>query len=303
MDHDANIAPWLMLAEDLGLEIKWLDIDTERYALDMSQLDSLLTPKTALVAVGYASNTIGAINDVKTITQKAKSVGALVYVDAVQYAPHSLIDVQALGCDFLVCSPYKFYGPHQGVLWGKEEVLRELTPYKVRAVSDEAPDRFETGTLSHESMAGVTAAVDYYAWYGREFGQTRRNDMADASERRRQIASAYDVMHEHEERLTRRLIDGLQSFSSITVHGVVDESRMNERQSNIAFTSAKASPKEIAKHLAGKNIFVWDGHNYALELVKSLGLYESGGVVRVGISHYNMAEEIDAVLNALDGLT
>lgn len=299
MDHDANIAPWLMLAEDLDLKIRWLDFDRERFALDLEQLDDLLSPKTKLVAIGYASNTIGTINDVKTITRKAKDVNALVYVDAVQYAPHGLIDVQDLGCDFLVCSPYKFYGPHQGVLWGREEVLRDLTPYKVRAVPDDAPDRFETGTLSHESMAGVTAAVDYFAWYGREFGQPLRNDMADASARRRHIASAYHAMHEYEDQLTRHLLEGLQSFLSVEIHGIVDQDRMHERLSTVAFTSAKATPSEIAKHLAARNIFVWDGHNYAIELVKRLGLIESGGVVRIGLSHYNTMNEVESVLGSL----
>ena len=299
MDHDANIAPWLMLAEDLGLVIKWLDIDKDRFELDLDKFTDLLSPRTALVAIGYASNLIGTINDVKTITRKAKEVGALVYVDAVQYAPHGLVDVQDIGCDFLVCSPYKFYGPHQGVLWGKEEVLRELVPYKVRAVPDGAPDRFETGTLSHESMAGVMAAVEYYAWYGQEFGESRLNFPENITERRRNIAAAYDVMHAYEDGLCSQLLNGLQSIPSVTIHGITEDARMNQRLPTVAFTSAKASPLDIATHLGQKNIYVWDGHNYAVELTQKLGLMESGGVVRVGISHYNTAAEIDALLDAV----
>ena len=300
MDHDANIAPWLMLAEDLGLVVRWLDVDAERFELNLDMLDGLLSEKTALVAVGYASNTIGTVNDVKTIARKAKRAGALVYVDAVQYAPHRLIDVQDLGCDFLACSPYKFFGPHQGVLWGRAEILRRLTPYKVRAVPDDAPDRFETGTLSHEGMAGTTGAVDYLSWYGRTFGPQHIAATPGGSERRAALAAAYAVMQDYEDALTERLIEGLQAIPSVTVQGVSDPARRDRRLPTVAFTSAAASPRDIAERLGAQNIFVWDGHNYALEIVRKLGLMESGGVVRVGLAHYNTADEIDALLQSLE---
>ena len=290
MDHDANIAPWLMLAEDRGLTIRWLDFDTERFEFDPATLDALISPKTKLLAVSYASNVIGTINDVKAMAAKAKAAGALVYVDAVQYAPHGLIDVQDLDCDFLVCSPYKFYGPHLGVLWGRAELLDELVAYKVRAASDRLPDKFETGTLSHESLAGLLGTVDYLTWYGGA-GQEQG--------RRATLEAAYQAMQAHEADLTRRLIDGLRAMAPVRIQGIDDHNRLGRRVPTVSFTAGKHPPRALAKHLADRNIFVWDGHNYAIELVGALGLLDKGGVLRIGMAHYNTAEEIDRTLAAI----
>ncbi|MCG8505853.1 MAG: cysteine desulfurase-like protein [Sphingomonadales bacterium] len=290
MDHDANIAPWLMLAEDLDLTIRWLDIDTETFELDLEKFEALLSSKTRLLAVGYASNLIGTINDVKRLTALAKSAGALVYVDAVQYAPHGLIDVQDIGCDFLVCSPYKFYGPHLGVLWGRAELLNALTAYKVRAASDVLPEKFETGTLSHESLAGLLGTMDYLAWYGND-GSTSR---------RQALQAAYDVMRDYENDLAWRLIEGLGAIPSVKIQGIADHNRLMRRVPTVSITSEARTPREMAEHLAAHNIFVWDGHSYALELVRALGLADKGGVLRIGIAHYNTVAEIDRTVKVLD---
>ena len=204
MEHDANVAPWLLIARDRGAEVKFLPFDKETYEFDLKDLDALLTPRTKLVCINHASNLTGTINPVKAITAKAKAVGALVYVDSVQFAPHGIVDVQDLGCDFLVCSPYKFYGPHMGVLWGRESMLKELMPYKVRAVGDDLPDCFETGTLSHEAMAGVTACVDYFARIGSELAEaTYRERHAGHAPRRQAIRAAMDYLIDYEDPLTQ----------------------------------------------------------------------------------------------------
>jgi cysteine desulfurase family protein (TIGR01976 family) len=271
MDHDANVAPWLQLAEDNGLAVKWLDFSTETYDYDLSQLDNLLTPKTKLVALNYASNVIGTINDVRTITARAKEVGALVFVDAVQYAPHGVIDVQAIGCDFLVCSAYKFYGPHYGILWGKLDVLESLEPYKVRTAPNTSPDKFETGTKSREAIAGVLGAVEHLKAFG----------MA--------------AIVNYEEKLTRHLIAGLQAIEGVTIHGKPAGGRVP----TLALTIRGKNPAEVAKALASHRINVWHGHNYGWEPVKRLGLLEAGGVVRVSLAQYNTREEIDYFLEKL----
>ncbi len=271
MDHDANVAPWLSLAEDRGLEVKWLDFSPETYDYDVTQLDNLLTPKTKLVAVNYASNVIGTINDVRTITARAKEAGALVFVDAVQYAPHGVIDVQAIGCDFLVCSAYKFYGPHYGILWGKLDVLESLEPYKVRTAPNHAPDKFETGTKSREAIAGVLGAIEHLKAFG--------------------MAAIVD----YEEALTRHLIAGLQTIKSVTIHGKLHGGRVP----TLALSVRGQHPAEVAKALASHRINVWHGHNYGWEPVKRLGLLEAGGVVRVSLAQYNTREEIDYFLETL----
>lgn len=241
----------------------------------MEQLEELLTPKTKLVAVNYASNVIGTINDVRTITEEAKAVGALVFVDAVQYAPHGSIDVQDIGCDFLVCSAYKFYGPHYGILWGKLDVLESLEPYKVRTAPANAPDKFETGTKSRESIAGVLGAIEHLQSIG----------MA--------------AIVEYENTLTRQLIAGLRAIKGVTIHGKGDGGRVP----TLALTFQGKNPADMAKALASHGINVWHGHNYGWEPVKRLGLLESGGVVRVSLAQYNTPEEVDYFLETLDELT
>jgi cysteine desulfurase family protein (TIGR01976 family) len=287
MDHDANVAPWLSLAEDRGLTVKWLDFSTETYEYDLPQFDQLLTPRTKFVAVNYASNVIGTINDVCQITARAKSAGALVFVDAVQYAPHGVIDVQKIGCDFLVCSAYKFYGPHYGILWGKLDVLESLNPYKVRTAPASAPDKFETGTKSREAIAGVLGSIEHFAQIG-----------AAQPTRREQIVAGMSAVADYENALTRQLIDGLRAIKGVTIHGKGYENRVP----TVAITVQGHTPADVAKALAAHHINVWHGHNYGWEPVKRLGLLESGGVVRISLAQYNTSQEVAYFLEKLVAL-
>ncbi len=300
MDHDANVQPWILLARDLRLEIKWLPFDLDSFEFDLSLLDDLLTNKTKLVCVGGASNLIGTINDVKTISSKARDVGAWTYIDAVQSVPHVSTDVQDLGCDFLLCSAYKFFGPHQGILWGRPEVLEALEAYKVRPAPDDIPGCFETGTLSHEGMAGTTAAVDYLAGIGEIFGGNYQDQYEEYEGRRRHVHAAMDCLFDYETALASRLIDGLQQLPGVRVQGITAKDAMARRVPTVSFTVDGIEPASIAESLAKKNIFVWCGHNYAVEAAKALGIYDSGGAIRVGPVHYNTKDEIDAILIALD---
>jgi cysteine desulfurase family protein (TIGR01976 family) len=301
IEHDANVSPWLLMARDHGLIVKWLPFDTDTYEFDIGKLDELLTERTRLVCLNHASNMTGTINDVRSLTAKAHSVGALVYIDSVQYAPHGIIDVQDIGCDFLVCSPYKFYGPHMGVLWGREEVLKSLDPYKVRPAGSDLPDCFELGTLSHEAMAGVTATVDYFAWVGQSLADEsyRARYSAAGNERRQHVCAGMQFLSDYELPLTQQLISGLQALPGVTVHGITDASAMDRRVPTISFTAEGHRPGDIAAALGRQNIYVWDGHNYAIEPASQLGLMETGGVVRVGIAHYNTMEEVDRTLEVI----
>lgn len=300
MDHDANVAPWLLLAEDLGLEVRWLPFNLETYEFDRAQLESTITTRTKLVCIGGASNLLGTINDVRTIAALAREVGALTYVDAVQLAPHVPIDVQDLGCDFLVCSAYKFFGPHQGVLWGRRELLEKMTAYKVRPAYDKPPFKFETGTQSHEGMAGTTAAINYFAWIGEKFAGDFHPQNAGFAGRRRYLRSAMQYLFDYERELTAYFLSQLSAIAGLRVYGITDEAALDRRVPTVAFTVEGVDPETIAKELARRNIFVWNGHNYAVELVKCLGLVDAGGVVRVGPVHYNSREEIDQLMSALD---
>jgi cysteine desulfurase family protein (TIGR01976 family) len=300
MDHDANVQPWVLLARDLGLEVKWLPFDLDTFEFDLSLLDDLLSDKTKLVCVGGASNLTGTINEIRTISKKARDAGAWTFVDAVQSVPHVSTDVQELGCDFLVCSAYKFFGPHQGILWGRRDVLEQLEAYKVRPAPDELPGCFETGTQSHEGMAGTTDAVDYFAWVGETFASRYQEQNEKYEGRRRHVHAAMDCLFDYETALAMRLIDGLQQLPCVRIQGITAKDAMARRVPTVAFTVAGVAPSAIAESLARKNIFVWSGHNYAVELAMALGIYDAGGAVRVGPVHYNNKDEIDFMLNALD---
>lgn len=294
MDHDANIAPWLLMARDHDLKVRWLSFNTESFEFDADALDSVLTDRTRLVCIGGASNMTGTLNDTKSLCAKVRAAGAWSFIDAVQSAPHVLVDVQDTGCDFLVCSAYKFFGPHQSVLWGRRDVLQRLEPYKVRPAPVALPWCFETGTQSHESIAGVAAAIDYLAAIG---------SAATASTNRRQrLVHAFAELIRYETLLASRLIEGLQAIPGITVQGITDSSAFDRRVPTVSFTHAKKHPDTIARALAEQNIFVWSGHNYAVESAKALGILDSGGVVRIGAVHYNTVAEIDATLTALEGV-
>lgn len=291
LDHDANIAPWLYLAEETGAKVRWLDIHPEDCTLDLEQLQGMLGNRTRLVAVGYASNATGTVNDVTTICRWAREVGAYTFIDAVQYAPHGLIDVKALGCDFLACSAYKFFGPHTGHLYGRREHLERLRPYKVRPASDEIPDRWETGTQNHEGMAGVRAAVDYLASLGSEGPGSRRR-----------LEEAWKAIRRHEEALLDRLIPGLQAIPGVQVYGITDPSRWAWRIPTVVVRKTGTSPRQLAEELASQNIFCWDGNFYALAVSRRLGVEAEGGFLRVGLVHYNTEEEVEALLQALESL-
>ena len=299
MDHDANVAPWLLLARDLELEVRWMSFDRETFEFGPDALQDVLSDRTRLVCIGMASNLLGTVNDVKTIAAQARAAGAMTFVDAVQGVPHLSTDVQALGCDFLACSAYKFFGPHQGILWGRRDLLESLDPYKVRPAPEKIPGCFETGTQSHEGMAGTTAAVDYFAWVGETMASEHHERYAHFDGRRRFVHAAMDYLFDYETTLARHLIEGLQSFPRVRVLGVTDPDRMDRRVPTVAFTVEGARPDVIAAELAARNIFVWSGHNYAVEAVRHLGIYETGGAVRIGPVHYNSPAEIDVLLQAL----
>lgn len=297
MDHDANVAPWLMLAEDLGLEVKWIDFDPGSFEFDLSRLGEVITPGVKLVATGYASNLTGTIHDVAAIARAAKAVGALTYVDAVQFAPHGAIDVRALGCDFLVCSAYKFYGPHQGVLWGRLDLLEALDAYKVRPAPKAPPGKFESGTSSREALAGVLGAVEYFAWLGDTFGGTRTDQTRTA-----RVSAGIVAADRHERTITARLIDGLEAFPKIRILGLTAKQSLARRVPTVSFVAEGHHPGAIAEAMAAEAISLWSGHNYAIEPVARLGLTDKGGVVRVGLGHYNDAEDVDRFLRALDAV-
>lgn len=302
MDHDANISPWLLLAEDIGLSVKWLSFDTEKYEFDLNCLENLLSDKTKLICIGGASNLLGTINDIKSICKIAKKANALTYIDAVQLAPHVSIDVQDIDCDFLVCSAYKFFGPHQGILWGNRQLLKSLSPYKVRPATSELPGCFETGTQSHEGMAGTTAAVNYFAWIGREYAGKYQIENKYKNERTKFVHAALDYLFEYEKLLTIDLIEGLQNIKNVQVQGITEKNALDRRLPTVSFSVSGLSPSRIAEELAKENIFVWSGHSYALEVVKSLNLLDEGGVLRTGPVHYNTINEVHEFLEILDKL-
>ena len=291
LDHDANVAPWRAL-EDMGMVIRQVDIHESDCTLNLDDLKHKINANTKLVAVGYASNAVGTINPVAEITKLAHHVGALMFIDAVHYAPHGPIDVRSLDCDFLVCSPYKFFGPHMGTLYGKREYLQRFKPYKVRPAPDSLPDRWETGTQVQELIAGIGAAVDYLAELG------RRCDPA-AKDRRNALLAAYRATHQHEMALLSRLVEGLLAIPGLRFFGISDPKRFDERCSTVSVRLANHSPAKIAAFLGERGIFTWDGNYYALNLTERLGVEANGGLLRIGLVHYNTAEEVDRLLAAL----
>lgn len=295
LDHDANVWPWVMMAEDTGAQVRWADVDMETCTLDMEHLQSLINERTRLVAVGYASNAVGTINDVKTIIGWAKAVGAYSYIDAVQYAPHGLIDVKALDCDFLACSAYKFFGPHVGLQYGKREHLERLRAYRVRPAGEELPGKWETGTKNHEGLAGAAAAIDYIAGLGVAYGST-----APTAPRRQKLVAAWQVIGEYEHLLMDRLITGLKAIPRVRIYGITSRMDWDKRMATVSIRKEGLTPEELALKLADQNIFVWNGNFYAVSISERLGVEQSGGLVRIGLVHYNTIEEIDRCLAVID---
>ena len=291
MDHDGNISPWLELARDLDLRVRWVPFDTQSWTIDPAALDGVLTDRTRIVALNYASNLTGSINDVRALVEKVHAAGALSYVDAVQFAPHGFVDVQALGCDALVCSSYKFFGPHLGIAWVREELLREWPAYKVRPATDELPSKFETGTAQIELLAALTATVEYFEALGTQLGAT--------GSARARIRAAFEASIAHETTLASALIEGLQRISGVRIAGITDPACYGSRVPTVSFVHDGRTPDEIARALAEQNIFVWSGHNYALEIVRALGIDEEQGVVRIGMAHYNTLDEVERIVRAV----
>jgi cysteine desulfurase family protein (TIGR01976 family) len=292
LDHEANVSTWEAMAADRGLTVRKVDIRLDDVTLDLEDLESKLSTRTKLVAVGYASNAVGTINPVREIVARAHEVGSLTYVDAVAYAPHGPIDVHAIDTDFLVCSAYKWFGPHLGALYGKADVLDSLPAFKVRP----AHDRFETGTAAFESIAGTLAATDYLRDVGRRFGRPADGD------RRSELVAGMTAIVDYERGLARRLLDGLGAIRGLTIHGIVDPARAAERVPTVSISIDGTHPRAAAEAMARDGIFVWDGDFYATGLVERLGRATEGGVVRLGLVHYNTDAEVDRALEAVERL-
>jgi cysteine desulfurase family protein (TIGR01976 family) len=291
LDHDANFSPWKAL-EECGVTVRQVAFNAADCTLDMNDLAGKINSRTKLVAVGYASNAVGTINDVREVVRRAHAAGALAYIDAVHYAPHGPIDVRALDCDFLVCSSYKFFGPHMGVLYGKRAHLRRLQPYKVRANTNDSPNRWEWGTLNHEGIAGITACVEYIAGLGRQLKPAVKT-------RREAILAAYDEIVRYERGLCDRLIAGLKTLQGSKIYGISDPKRFEHRCPTIAVRIGRHSPLELATKLGERGFFTWDGNYYALNLTEQLDVEKDGGFLRIGLFHYNTVQEVDRLLAAL----
>jgi len=300
LDHDANITPWTLIAADCGCEVAWVDFDVEDGRLKMDSYQEALEKKPKMVALGYASNALGTINPVKQMTKMAHDAGALVYVDAVQYAPHGPIDVQDLDVDFLVCSAYKFYGPHVGILYGRYDLLDEMMAYKVRPASDKLPWKFETGTPNFEGISGVLGALEYFAWLGTEFGggfnPVYEKDFAGQA---LNLKLGLAAVQEYEYQLSRKLLETLAEVPGLRIYGLDDPQEVEERVPTFAVNLEGVHPHQLAKQLDQRDIYVWDGNYYAICATERLGVEDTGGMVRIGAAQYNTLEEIDSLGEAL----
>ncbi|GAB4494416.1 MAG: cysteine desulfurase-like protein [Anaerolineales bacterium] len=301
LDHDANVTPWVLAAQDRGVNVLWVDFDVEDGTLKMDDLQRALERKPRFLAVGYASNALGTINPLHKIIEMAHAAGTMVYVDAVQYAAHGPIDVKKLDCDFLVASSYKFFGPHCGILYGKQNLLKELFAYKVRPASNALPHKFETGTQNHEGIAGVLGAVEYYAWLGKEFGDEHAEGLAEEgySGRRLELKKGLTAVRAYEFELNRALLSTLQSVPGLELYGITDPKKLEQRVATFSFRLKDRHPRQVAEELAKRGIYVWDGNYYAINVTERLGLEDKGGMVRVGAVHYNTLEEVENLKEAL----
>jgi cysteine desulfurase family protein (TIGR01976 family) len=301
LDHDANVTPWVLAAQDRDVKVNLVDFDVEDGTLNLEGIQKLLDRKPRLLAVGYASNSLGTINPVAKIIKMAHAAGTLVYIDAVQYAPHGPIDVQKLDCDFLVSSAYKFFGTHAGILYGKHDLLEKLFAYKVRPATNSLPGKFETGTQNHEGIAGVLGAIEYFQWVGKQFGSEAAESLSGNGYKDRvlDLKKAMTAIRAYEFELSRALLSSLQSIPNLTIYGLTDSRRLEERVPTYAFRLKDVPPRKLAEKLAQENIYVWDGNYYAINVTERLGLEESGGMLRVGAAHYNTVEEVERLKSVL----
>ena len=299
LDHDANVAPWLALAEDRGCVVQMADVNLDTCTLDMDDLRAKITPRTKVVAVGYASNAVGTINDVATVIGWAKEVGALTWIDALQFAPHGPIDVQALGCDFLACSSYKFFGPHLGIVYGRLPLLEGLRAYKVRQAEDEPPGKWETGTQNHECLAGLLGTLRYLEALGHAADDGATSQFPGMTGRARALHVAMAAIQAYERTLAARLLAGLAELPGVHIYGLTSEADLARRVPTVAINVDGQTPRELAEALGERGIFCWDGNYYAITLMERLGLEETGGALRIGLAHYNTEAEVDRLLAAL----
>jgi cysteine desulfurase family protein (TIGR01976 family) len=280
LDHDANVRPWILAARDAGANIRWVDVRDEDVTIDQDSFDAQLTDRTKLVAFTLASNAVGTIPPAADMIRRAKAVGALVALDGVHFAQHRAIDLRGLGADIVATSPYKFFGPHQGMLGVRRELLTSWQPYKLRPVPDEIPDRWETGTQNHEALAGTVAAIRYVA-----------------------DAGGFNAFAAHERMLSSRFLDGVARIPAVRLVGIADPERVDERTPTFAVRVGTQHPLDTSAALGDRGIFTWEGHYYAIEVFDRLGLLETGGAVRIGFCHYHTPDEVDRVLEALDDLS
>ena len=301
LDHDANVTPWVLAAQDRNVKVNWVDFDVEDGTLKLDDLQNALERKPRLLAVGYASNGLGTINPVEKIVKMAHEAGTIVYIDAVQYAPHGPIDVEKLDCDFLVTSSYKFFGSHAGILYGKRALLEKLFAYKVRPATNELPGKFETGTQNHEGIAGVLGAIEYFEWVGKTFGDEYHDRLREDNYqgRRLELKKAMLAIHGYELELSRALLSALEVVPGLHLYGLTDSDRLEDRVATFSFRLKDLHPRKVAEQLAEQGIYVWDGNYYALNVTERLGVEDSGGMVRVGAAHYNTLGEVERLKDAL----
>jgi cysteine desulfurase family protein (TIGR01976 family) len=292
LDHEANVAPWVLAAQDAGATVRWVDIDDSDCTIDLTSLDAALSEATRVVAFTLASNAVGTVTAAGEIVRRAREIGALVVADAVHLAPHRSIDVRALDVDLLFCSPYKFFGPHMGVMFGRRALLDRLAPYKVRPALDESPDCWETGTKNHEALAGFVATIDYLARIG-----------GDAGDRRACLVAGMDAIRRAETRLSLAFLEGLGSLEGARLYGISDPERVDERTPTFALRLGEHHPRALAEELGRRGIFTWDGNYYALALMERVGLEDRGGALRIGFCHINTVEEVDRVVKELARLS
>jgi cysteine desulfurase family protein (TIGR01976 family) len=289
------VAPWLALAEDRGASVRWVELAEDRATLDLDGLEAVLSPRTRVVAVGLASNALGTVTDVGRVIEAAHAVGAIAYVDAVHAAPHLVIDVAALQADLLAVSPYKFFGPHLGMLYGRRELLEQLDAYRVRPAGDVPPGKWETGTQNHEALAGLLGTFGYLERLGAAYGDAHEA----GADRRGRLRAAVSAIHARERELSLLALDRLGAIPGLRLYGLADPDRVAERVPTFSFTIAGHHPRAIAEHLASRAISAWDGDFYAWELIRTLGLTEGGGLLRIGLVHYSTESEIDRLAHAL----